>query len=233
MINVRWGRDGDLDYWGALAAGEVNPPEERAMTLLASVCDPHRFSLYCMTGCLAAIGNLTRTVYLIRHRLMILELDDGLPVASWCISIGPHADIPPTDNIVAIKALIEGEERAFLRTGNRMEMIPEDPVESRIPGIRDPLTQRFIDAEEPLEACLERGANRSMLDHGWAERAADDVAIRMERSWETAVARHHNASGRMPTMADPEADTEVFRDEMAEVIRREIVALEPIPVDYA
>lgn len=252
MINFRWGKGGILDYWAALAAGEVDPPEQRAMTLLSSVCDSYRFSLYCMTGCLAAIGNLTRTVYLIRRRLMTFELDDGRPVASWCISIGPDANIPLTDNIVAIKALIEGEEGAFRRTGNRMEMFPGDTAVPPIPGVCDPVTQRFIDAEEPLEACLERVANRSMLDHGWDDRAAADVAIRMERSWETAVARQHNVSVPMPAMrnhglylpeairrpaemlneavAEEDADTEALRQEIADAVRHEIEVMEPMPV---
>lgn len=234
MINFRWGKGAILDYWAALAAGEVDPPEQRAMTLLSSVCDPYRFSLYCVTGCLAAIGNLTRTVYLIRRKMETFELDDGSPVATWCISIGPHANIPPTDNVVAIKALIEGEEGAFRRTGNRTDMFPGDTAAPPIPGVCDPFTQRFIDSEEPREACLERAANRSMLNHEGAERAAAGVAIRMERSWMEAVVRHHNASS-----PEEEVDvTDVVDDWLypnggGVEFAMPVLCENPIPMEYA
>ncbi len=234
MINFRWGKGAILDYWSALAAGEVDPPEQRAMTLLSSVCDPYRFSLYCMTGCLAAIGNLTRTVYLIQRRFGILELDDGSLVASWCISIGPHANIPPTDNVVAIKALIEGEEGAFRRTGNRTGMFPRDTVESPIPGVRDPFTQRFIDSEEPREACLERAANGSIFDYGLDDRAAADVAIRMERSWMEAVVRHHNASSPEEEVDVTEmVDDWLYPNGGAVEFAMPVLCENPIPMEYA
>jgi hypothetical protein len=115
-----WGHDRGLDYWTALARGEVPGPEQRAVALLKRVVDPYRFSLYCLLGRLPVMGNVTRTLYLVEKGGGVVELEDGFGIASWCISIGPHSeDVPGTDHVVALRSIIEGEEMAFLRTGNR------------------------------------------------------------------------------------------------------------------
>jgi hypothetical protein len=116
-----WGHARNLDYWTALARGEVPAAEQRAVALLKRVVDPYRFSLYCVRGRLPCMGNVTGTIYAVQKGGGVVELDDdGAHHASWCISIGPHChDVPDTDHVVALRAVIEGEELAFLRTGNR------------------------------------------------------------------------------------------------------------------
>lgn len=118
-MNGGWGDGARHDYWTALAAGQVDVPERRAMELLEFVCDPYRFSIYCHTGEMPARGNLTGTIFLVRRRGRVGELEDGVEIASWCISIGPHAGVPGTDNVVVLKAMLEGEEAEFRRIGNR------------------------------------------------------------------------------------------------------------------
>lgn len=88
------------------------------MELLESVCDPYRFALYCVSGEMPARGNVTGTIYQIAKRGGVIELKDGLPVKHWCISIGPHISVPGTDNVVVLKAMIEGEELEFRSIGN-------------------------------------------------------------------------------------------------------------------
>lgn len=116
----RWGEGEDLDFWTALARGEVETPELRAMDLLESVCDAERFGYYCQTAVMPARGNLTGIIYLIRKQGGVVELSEDMrPVGDWCISVGPHVNIPGTDNVVILKAMIEGEEMEFRRIGNR------------------------------------------------------------------------------------------------------------------
>jgi len=116
----KWGVGKGLDYPTAVRRGEVPMPERRAVEMLRRQCDPERFRYYCHTGHLPARGNVTGTIYLVRKGGGAMELCDGREVASWCISIGPHRpDLPPTDHAAVLKAMIEGEEPTFVRTGNR------------------------------------------------------------------------------------------------------------------
>jgi hypothetical protein len=115
-----WGRNGDLDFWTALARREVARPEYNAVRLLERTCDPWRFEYYCRHGEIPCLGNLTRKLYLVRKEGGASELDnEGREVASWCISIGPHAKVPDTDHVFALKCHIEGEEHVFMAIGNR------------------------------------------------------------------------------------------------------------------
>lgn len=113
-----WGKDQNLDFWTARAAGLVAEPEQRAVSLLAKHSDERRFSLYCRTGQMAAMGNMTKRIYLIRRFAGVLELNDGHPKASWCMNGGGRHRLPETDHVVAMKLMIEGEEYVFRTTGN-------------------------------------------------------------------------------------------------------------------
>src|SRR5574342_85601 len=116
----RWGDSRDLDYWTALACGEVDEPEQRAVDLLRRTTDEERFGYYCQTGMLPVMGNVTGRISLLQRGGQAMELEDGRVVASWCISIGPHAtEIPGTDHVVVLRNMVEGEELDFLEIGNR------------------------------------------------------------------------------------------------------------------
>lgn len=116
----RWGNSFDLDFWTAAACGEVDGPEMRAVDLLRHTTDEERFGYYCQTGMLPVMGNVTGRIYLLQRGGQAMELEDGRPVASWCISIGPHAtEIPGTDHVVVLRNMVEGEELDFLEIGNR------------------------------------------------------------------------------------------------------------------
>lgn len=142
-----WGPSRNLDYWAALKGGAVEPEERRAVALLASMTDERRFSAYCVTGQLAAMGNVTKRIYVIRRYATVLELEDGRPKASWCINGPDRYDIPETDHVVLMRNLIEGEELAFRMTGNPS---PAGSCSGRPDGrIRTPLTASMI-GEDPV-----------------------------------------------------------------------------------
>lgn len=113
-----WGPNKNLDFWTARLAGHVPAPEQRAVSLLAKHSEERRFSLYCRTGQMAAMGNMTRRIYLIRRFAGVLELVDGQPRSSWCMNGGGRHRLPETDHVVAMKLMIEGEEYIFRTTGN-------------------------------------------------------------------------------------------------------------------
>jgi hypothetical protein len=113
-----WGPVSDLDYWTARGRGLVPAQERRAVALLASVCDEPRFAAYLRTGRMAAMGNVTKRLYIVRRFGTVVELEDGRPSFSWCIGTADRSGSPPTDHVVAMKNLIEGEELFFRETGN-------------------------------------------------------------------------------------------------------------------
>jgi hypothetical protein len=143
---LRWGPEGKDDFWTALAHGDVDTPELRAMTLLESVCDEYRFSLYAVTAEMPARGNMTGTMYVIQKKGGVIELDEhGTPCGHWCISIGPHSPVPGTDNVVVLKAMLEGEEDEFRRIGNRSGFHGAQ-VQATV-GIVDPFAAGLIPKE--------------------------------------------------------------------------------------
>jgi hypothetical protein len=119
MLGSLWGPSSNLDYWTAREAGLVAPEERRAVSLLAEICDEPRFALYCRMGSLPAMGNVTKRIYLIQRGSGVVELDDGVPVASWCIHAPNRRSLPESDHVAGMKVLLEGEERIFRATGNR------------------------------------------------------------------------------------------------------------------
>lgn len=137
-----WGPSKELDYWTARRADHIAPEERRAMALLASITDERRFSLYCMTGHMPAMGNVTKRMYLVRRFDRVLELEDGRPYQSWCIGAPDRSAIPETDHIVTMKNIIEGEELAFRDTGNMSPVYGGVPHEED--SIRNPYTVSFL-----------------------------------------------------------------------------------------
>lgn len=136
-----WGIGADLDYWTAQRRGEVEDAERRAVELLRRNTDPVRFGLYCLTGEIAAMGNVTKRTYLVRKHGGVVEIEDGRRVAGWCIHLHEWMHVPDTDNVIALRNVIEGEELAFIRTGHRNRAMvglqsygegePERPVGAR------------------------------------------------------------------------------------------------------
>jgi hypothetical protein len=144
-----WGKSGTLDYPTALAKGEVPGPEQRAMGLLRRVCDEYRYSLYCMTGQLPVLGSVTRRLYLALKAGGLLEIVDGRAVAWWCFSIGPFdSTIPDTDHVIVVRAMVEGEEVAFMRTGDRHTYQSFEGELERGPGVADPFVVSLLEGIE-------------------------------------------------------------------------------------
>ena len=152
---ILWGPKRDLDYWTAREAGLVPEPERRAMKLFASECDEERFSLYCHLGTVAALGNMTRHLYIVRRYKTVVEVVDGQAVGGWCVVTRDRHVIPETDHVLTLKSLIEGEEYSFRDTGNA---VGYDLQEGKVP---DPYRQSFIRNEKQrrqegvMKACEE------------------------------------------------------------------------------
>lgn len=152
MRSDLWGEAGDLDYWSALALGQVGGPERKAVDLLRRVVDEERASLYLQTGMLPIMGNVTRRCYFALKSGGCLEMEDGLPVAWWCFSVGPYApDIPDTDQVLSVRMIVEGEELAMFTTGDRHPggyHFTRHDTRRRF-AVADPFVVPFIDRGSP------------------------------------------------------------------------------------
>jgi hypothetical protein len=100
-----------------MSRGEVKKQEARAVEMLRSLCDPERFSIYLQWGDIPARGTLTGHMYLVRRFARVAEFVDGKQHGEWCIHIDKNK-FPETDNIVALKNMIEGGESMFRETAN-------------------------------------------------------------------------------------------------------------------
>lgn len=138
-----WGPDRDLDFWTARESGLVSEPELRAMKLLASMCDEKRFAFYCHEGFIAALGNVTKHLYLVRRYARVQETVDGRVLNEWCVTTRDQHQIPETDVVLALKSLIEGEELFFRETGNRFAW-------GVIQKNSDPYRMSFVDPKERI-----------------------------------------------------------------------------------
>lgn len=179
-----WGPERDLDYWTARAAGLVPEPERRAMKLLASECDEERFSLYCHIGSIAALGNLTRHLYIVRRYCTVRETADGRDIQDWCVMTRDRHLIPETDHVLALKSVIEGEEYSFRATGNRVGW----GTEGR--HLPDPYRRSFLPESHP------EGQNQEIEDWESLPKRIQDMKWQM---W----FRYHSQVERWKTRIEP------------------------------
>lgn len=174
-----WGKEnGDLTFHEAVRRNDpndwtVNEGERRAVQLLFQLVDHERASRYLVTGEIYARGNITGTLYKVqRCAPKVLEFDGrGRVCATWCV----HADggdyfmatqdqsrLPKTDEVIALRNFIEGEETRFRTTGNRTQLRPYDkyafnPMDSmqktpdyKLRGVVDPYAVDFMSGMMPL-----------------------------------------------------------------------------------
>lgn len=119
-----WGELFDRSYADAIKYEPDNVPESeaRAVELLSSMLDSQRFGLYLATGLIYVRGNVTGLTYRIEHDYGhgagVFEMLDGRDVAYWC-SMPAAKDEPPTDHVVTVRAMLEGEELRFREIANR------------------------------------------------------------------------------------------------------------------
>lgn len=119
-----WGELSDRSYADAIKYEPDSVPESeaRAVELLSSMLDSQRFGLYLATGLLYVRGNITGLTYRIEHDYGhgagVFEMLDGRDVAYWC-SMPAAKDEPPTDHVVTVRAMLEGEELRFREIANR------------------------------------------------------------------------------------------------------------------
>ncbi len=111
-----WGKLRNMSFSQAQKNGLVSDQEARAVELMRSVCDRERVEIYLKCGVLPARGNLTGRTYLVRRFKRVAEFHRNEVVAEWCIRLKP--EYPETDNVVAMKNMIEGEEGEFRKQAN-------------------------------------------------------------------------------------------------------------------
>ena len=182
---ILWGPDRKLDYWAALRAGLVPDREKRAVSLLASIADERRLSYYLLSGLFPALGNATKRIYMVRRFHTVVELDDGVPAASWCILTQDRGSIPETDHVVAMKNIIEGEEMAFREVGNCFQ--PEtDPFVGTVP-LRSEFTNPYVNSA--IGSPKIRHCSESRKIHDQQRLLREETRLRQDDPRESAVRR--------------------------------------------
>lgn len=174
-MGMLWGPSKDLDYWTARQRNIISVEERRAMALLASISDERRFSLYCVSGFMPAMGNVTKKIYLIRRHERVLELEDGRPLKSWCIGTPDRNYIPETDHVVTMKTLIEGEELAFRETGNPSPAMGGTPQWAD--GAWNPYTVPFYGSDQ---GAMKPGVTDDFADFWDVKKERDRMKVQYE-----------------------------------------------------
>lgn len=182
---ILWGPDRKLDFWSALRAGAVPEREKRAVSLLASIADERRLSYYLLSGLFPALGNATKRIYMVRRFHTVVELDDGVPVASWCILTKDRHSIPETDHVVAMKNVIEGEEMAFREVGNCFEP-NTDPFHGTVP-LRSEFVNPYVNGAVASPKIRHSGDGRKVHDEQRIMR--EETRLRNDDPRESAVRR--------------------------------------------
>lgn len=206
-LGILWGPKRDLNYWDAQGAGLVSRQEQTAVQLLASYSDEERFSYYLYSGLFPALGNATRRTYMVRRFHTVVELDDGVPAASWCIITTDRNYVPETDHVIVMKNLIEGEELSFRSVANRFEP-NTDPFAGRVPLVNHVVNPYVNGPIAHPRVHNEPERSKIFMEQEALQKRAVEA---QERLWERALAadeRRHAEALRRSMRWSPDAPAE-------------------------
>jgi len=101
----------------------ISPEEEVALTTLREMISESDFRRYLRDGFLCVRGVSGRMYQLFRNRWHAKVWENGVLVQEVCTRISSNINVPPTDNIIAFKVMIECHEDEFLSIGNVYPMM--------------------------------------------------------------------------------------------------------------
>lgn len=115
------------ETWGRFTPRSTHPGEKKAIETLAELIGEDQAEIYKKTGHLFVAGRMFD--YIIPRQGMVYRVrksirKDGAMMEHarrLCVAIEKKLDFPPTDNVIALKLMIEHHERKFLRKANRFE----------------------------------------------------------------------------------------------------------------
>lgn len=96
---------------------DVSSEENRAIDTLREMITEEEYRRYIKYGFILVRGASGRVYQIFRSNAHTKIWKDGKCVAEVCVRISDR-HIPPTDNLIAFKTLIETSENEFIKTGN-------------------------------------------------------------------------------------------------------------------
>jgi hypothetical protein len=116
---LRQQRQEEHDRLEAERKAKTEKAEEVAQQLLASIIGEEQLKVYNETGRLMVKGEKADYILQKGGLVKMVEKDK---IVDLCIHLRDKMSMPPTDNVVALKLMVEAEEDEFLKTANRHEV---------------------------------------------------------------------------------------------------------------
>jgi len=106
----------------AISFSTANPSERLALETLREQITEDDWRNYLKRGFLSVRGKSGRVYQVFPNKWHTVIWEKGKRVAVVCSRLS--ANVPPTDNVIAFKAIIEADEALFEKSGNVYRMIP-------------------------------------------------------------------------------------------------------------
>jgi len=100
----------------------VSPAERIAMETLREFISETEFRKYLRYGFVLVKGKSGDTFQVFRNRSHTKVWRNGQVVEEVCVRIQQDAHVPPTDNVIAFRSIIQSDEEAFRKLGNVYKM---------------------------------------------------------------------------------------------------------------
>ena len=100
--------------------GNVPENEKVAMQTLRDMITEAEFRKYVKYGFISVYGKSGKVYQVFRNKWHTRVFFQGELVEEICVRL--KGDVPPTDNVIAFKTMIEADEESFARLGNRYNM---------------------------------------------------------------------------------------------------------------
>lgn len=100
----------------------VSPAEQIAMETLREFISETEFRKYLRYGFVLVKGKSGDTFQIFRNRSHTKVWRNGQVVEEVCVRIQQGENVPPTDNVIAFRSIIQSDEEAFRKLGNVYKM---------------------------------------------------------------------------------------------------------------
>lgn len=115
------------DYLAEEHQREREEAESVAQELLLDLIGEERLKVYEQTGRVLVHGR--KFDYIVQKSGYVRKIDKD-KVVDLCVHLRQQTKYPPTDNVIALKLAIEGDEREFLKTANHHR--PRNPRDGEL-----------------------------------------------------------------------------------------------------
>lgn len=97
---------------------DIDPQENQALETLRDMVTEKAFRRYLKDGFLVVTGKSGYNYQIDRNKSHTIIWNKGTLIGEVCIRIKDPIKVPPTDNVIAFKTMIEADEEDFKKQGN-------------------------------------------------------------------------------------------------------------------